>query len=313
LTADSEPVSVLYIAGSGRCGSTILGALLERGEGVFSPGELMHLWERGVRGGHPCGCGEPVPACEVWSEILADVAGESLQARAAAMMQAQHQVARTVHLPLLLTGRGRERLGAPLQAYVGHLDALYRSIRDRTGARLVVDASKAPAYAAVLRLVPSIDLTVVHLVRDPRAVAYSWGRRRELVPTSSGAPLYMHQAGPTESTSLWLRYNGGTGLVRRALPTHRSLRLRYEDFVTAPAASLRTIAALLSLPADTFGLEDGHAVLGENHSVSGNPSRFRSGAVELRADDQWRADMRAADRRRVMALAWPLAWRYGYR
>ena len=307
-------VNVLYIAGSGRCGSTLLSGLLERTPGVMGPGELLNLWERGVREGHPCGCGLTVPACPVWSDVLAEVAGSELQPLAVKMMALQQQVARTVHLPLLLSRRGRDRLNGPLNEYIEQLDRLYQAIARRTQATLIVDTSKAPGYGAALALGPSIDLRMVHLVRDPRAVAYSWMRKRELVPSPSGAPVYMHQARAVESTTLWLRYNGGADLVRRSLPRDRSIRIRYEDFVANPQPALASIARLSGLPERAFDLGDGATVtLETNHSVSGNPSRFRSGPVTLASDDQWRAALPARDRRRVMALAWPLAWRYGYR
>ena len=39
-----------------------------------------------------------------------------------------------------------------------------------------MDASKHASLAFCLRTEPAIDLRVMHLVRDPRAVAYSWTR-----------------------------------------------------------------------------------------------------------------------------------------
>lgn len=41
-------VKVLYIAGWGRSGSTILDNVLGQVEGFFSGGELSYLWERGL-------------------------------------------------------------------------------------------------------------------------------------------------------------------------------------------------------------------------------------------------------------------------
>jgi hypothetical protein len=48
------------------------------------------------------------------------------------------------------------------------------------------------------------------------------------------------------------------------------------------------------------------------HSVSGNPNRFGTGEVELRADEEWRRAMRGRDRGMVTALTWPLLLRYRY-
>ena len=53
--------------------------------------------------------------------------------------------------------------------------------------------------------------------------------------------------------------------------------------------------------------------LGGCHSVAGNPMRFRTGPTRLRADEEWRTAMPAADRRLVTAMSWPLLRRFGYR
>ncbi|HEY3208514.1 MAG TPA: hypothetical protein VGL18_01780, partial [Actinomycetota bacterium] len=52
--------------------------------------------------------------------------------------------------------------------------------------------------------------------------------------------------------------------------------------------------------------------LGGNHTVSGNPSRFKVGMVELRDDDEWKARQGGLDRIIVTSLALPFLRRYGY-
>src|SRR3712207_200886 len=59
------------------------------------------------------------------------------------------------------------------------LERLYRAIQKVSGAAVIVDSSKRSTYAVLLSLLPFADLRVVHLVRDSRAVAYSWGRIKE--------------------------------------------------------------------------------------------------------------------------------------
>ncbi len=55
----------------------------------------------------------------------------------------------------------------------------------------------------------------------------------------------------------------------------------------------------------------GH-ILGQIHSIAGNPDRLRAGPVEVRLDDGWKREMMPGDRRLVTALTWPLLARYGY-
>jgi hypothetical protein len=53
-------------------------------------------------------------------------------------------------------------------------------------------------------------------------------------------------------------------------------------------------------------------VLAPNHSVSGNPSRFSTGVVKFRPDDEWQQRMQLGHKRIVTLLSWPLGHRYGY-
>ena len=60
---------VLYIAGWGRSGSTLLERLLAEVDGVTLLGEVVHLWERGVREDELCACGTAFSGCPFWSEV----------------------------------------------------------------------------------------------------------------------------------------------------------------------------------------------------------------------------------------------------
>ena len=55
---------------------------------------------------------------------------------------------------------------------------LYSSIMARTGCSVIVDSSKFASYGHLLASNPAFDVRVIHLVRDSRAVAHSWQRRK---------------------------------------------------------------------------------------------------------------------------------------
>jgi hypothetical protein len=165
----------------------------------------------------------------------------------------------------------------------------------------VVDTSKRAGDAAALLLMPEVEPSFIHLVRDPRAVAHSWARR--------SAPGH----GPVATSRAWTAFNLLDEAVRRKAGPGRSMRLRYEDLVAAPAESLRAVAALVGEDPDRLPLaSERMAVLGINHGVMGNPSRSRRGEVEVREDDEWKAAQAPADRAVVTALTLPLLARYGY-
>jgi len=77
-TTDRE-FKVLFIAGEGRSGSTIIGDILGQIEGFFSVGELFYVWDRGLIQNWRCSCGLSFEECPVWSEVIAQAFGDRSQ------------------------------------------------------------------------------------------------------------------------------------------------------------------------------------------------------------------------------------------
>ena len=306
--ASDEVVKVLYVTGFGRSGSTILDNLLGQVSGLFSAGELCYVWDQGLLGGGLCGCGAPILECEVWGKVFGGEPMREVDARE--MARLEKAGTRTRHLPLMLVPRGRATVASRLKGYPKNLGTFYREIRRITGARVIVDSSKSPVYGYVLGGIPGVELYVVHLVRDPRAAAYSW-LRKKLQP-DRGEFGYMDQHTPFKSSLMWTAWNAAAGLLWRR-SRGRYLLLRYEDFVAAPRESLSRILNMVGEEDAGLPLVDGEGFeLGVNHTVAGNPNRFKTGTVKLRADDEWKERMRFRDRALVTLLTLPGLVRLGY-
>ncbi len=237
-------VTILYIAGAGRSGSTILDNILGEVEGVSSVGELRFLWERGILEERLCGCGRPFLECPQWTPILsAAFPGADLPQLARRMVELQQHGTRARHLPKLLRRRSRERLQRTMSEYLGNLSLLYAATQAHLGCRVLVDSSKLPPYGALLEMLPGVEVRVVHLIRDPRATAYSWLRKKAL-PDRAGT-AFMQQHGPVKAAGLWCLWNWAAGRLWRRDPD-RYLRVHYEDFVREPRA---TVERILGTPA----------------------------------------------------------------
>src|SRR5688572_6949688 len=65
-----QRLKVLYIAGTARCGSTLLDRVLGESSGFLSAGELNFVWERGILNNEPCSCHTPVPQCAFWTKVF---------------------------------------------------------------------------------------------------------------------------------------------------------------------------------------------------------------------------------------------------
>jgi hypothetical protein len=225
-------------------------------------------------------------------------------------MRLQYSGARTRHIPLMLTEGGRKKIRARLGKFLGNTGRLYRAIRSVSGSRVVVDTSKEPAYGYALGMVPGIDLRVLHLVRDPRAAAYSWAKKKP--QPDSADREFMHRKTPTQSAVLWDAWNAAIEALWRTTP-EKYLRLRYEDFIADPRASFGAMLRLVGEEGAELPLVgDREVKLGISHTVSGNPNRFDTGAVELKQDQAWTDKMSPRDQKLVTALTAPLLARYHY-
>ena len=292
----NPPVRVLYLAGSGRSGSTLVTTVLGQYDGVFAAGELRYLWQRGELENRPCGCGRPLRDCPLWREVRRDLPTD----RAAAIAAGLRGRLRMRGLPALLRRHRRGRRPVPAHPDDAALTDLYAAVARHTGARVVVDSSKLPPYGALLGALPGIELRVLHLVRDPRATAFSWRRRRGLDGDTD--PELMSRPPVWKAALLWLVWNTVTVRLWGGGAPESYLRVRYEDLTADPEATLRRIAGFAGVDADSGPFTGPATVrLVPTHSVAGNPSRHRTGTG---------ADHR---RRAVAARPVPLVVRAGHR
>lgn len=307
---------VLYIAGWGRSGSTLAEGLLHQLPGMVGVGEIKFLWERGVTQNRRCSCGTPLRACGFWAEVFDHAFGDLPDLATVAALDAASNQFRTRDLPRLLARPYRADRRAGLADYHLTLGRLYHAVRTVSGAQVVVDSSKFPSYLVALLNTPGLEVRVAHLVRDPRAVAYSWQRRKP-DPDAPGGGL-MPRLHPGATALYWSAWNLATELVTRRAGVPY-LRFRYEDLIADPAGTLTAITELAGLPAETvpagvLPLRDrGTAVLGTTHQVSGNPIRFHAGTTTLRLDEEWKTDLAPAARWLTTTLTQPLRRRYRYR
>ena len=300
----TAPLTVLYITGWCRSGSTIIGNILGEVPGVFHVGELHFLWTNAVGSGsnNRCGCGVELPQCPVWSQILpiGRPAGMSAGQYAAIVTGRQRACARTRHTRRVL----RRGLSSPdIRAHAELMTQVYHAVAEQTGARVIVDSTKIMGEAALLPHLAGLVPRYLHLVRDPRAVAQSWSRQKD----------YAYVMSAWASTAYWSGFNLAAEAISRRYPD-RSMFLRYEDFIADPAAVTRALLRF-SGAGDAADPVIGRTVdLHVNHTVTGNPDRFLTGRTEIRLrDDQWRVGLPCRARLATLALSWPLLGRYGYR
>lgn len=306
-----ERTTVVYLGGFGRSGSTLVERVLGSVPGWVNVGELVDLARSVAPRDELCGCGASFSACPVWTRVGERAFGGWSEDVLERIRSAHRGAARQRHLPGLL--RSRRPPSASLTSLREDYARIYRAVAEVTGARVVVDASKGPALGQAIAGAPGVDLRVLNLVRDPRAVAWSWQREVARPHDVSGTDQ-MWRIPSHRSAAQWGGIQLEMAMIARwaGVP---SAQLRYEDFVEDPVSSLVAVTTALGLPWSEAGLpevRDGGIVLEPSHGLSGNPSRFRSGLVRVRRDDTWITEMPRGPRTVVTGLTLPLLIGYGY-
>lgn len=309
----ADRVPVLFVAGTGRTGSTLVGNILASTPGAVSVGEVRHIWTRGLRQNWLCGCGEHFASCPFWTSVLREGFGQPHGLDLARLQTSERQLLRLrtgiralgwVHEPETIRGKHGY--------YFDAVERLYAAIAKISESDAIVDSSKTPTYGAVLAVLKSVDLRVLHLVRDPRAAAYSWVNPK---PSPDRGPgLEMDRIGVAKSAFLWTWWNGVSDFLWTARPDIPIVRLRYETFTQYPESSVRSLRDKLlpELAGRPLDLTDDTARLGVAHTVSGNPERMKTGSVTIRSDERWRSGLAKRHQAVVLLIAGPGMLKYGY-
>jgi hypothetical protein len=296
-----------------RSGSTLLDLMLGQFVGHCDVGELFYLWLSGVERNFRCACGEHFDKCPFWLEVGQKAYGGWSAVDLTEVRRLQRRVDATGRLLLIMKPALSPRFRRDLDRYIELITPLYRAVAEVSGASVVVDSTKRPSLAYILARAEGIDLRMVHVLRDPRGVAYSWSQVVEL-PEGTSTKGRMNQRSARLTARRWVTVNAMiAALARRGTPR---VTLRYEDLVRDPRTQLSRVAALT---ADVTGVTDPLEFLHGNefeqagsHAVAGGRIRMRSGPIALSLDEKWRREYGASRRRLVALMTWPLRRRYGY-
>lgn len=296
--------TVLMLGGFGRSGSTLLERCLAEAPGTVGVGEVIHLWERALRDNELCGCGEPFGSCPYWQQVGRSAFGDWGSLNINQMVDDRTDVVRTRYIPQLVTGLTPRRRRDRRDRFIGHLQSFYAAISN-DGEDLVVDSSKHPAYAYLLRRM-NLSLRCVLVVRDPRGVAYSWSKVVQRPETTDGDGL-MPRYSAASTVLNWTVY----GLMFHLLPVLGIpvMTVHYEDFMRHPRDTVSRVLQFAGCTPDTGALahiSDTEVHLSIHHTVAGNPMRFKTGDVKLRFDDEWRTKMGALPRATVALVTAPM-------
>ncbi len=303
----NDRIKVVYIGGSGRCGSTLLSLLFSEHQSFFDCGEIKNLWARGILEDRKCACGDSFSTCQYWSQVMQSAIGKADSQMASRMNAVVGQTTRYRNY-FKLRKASRSGQGYVPEDFLETLGQLYRSISNTSVGKIIVDSSKLAAYARLLMMLPDVDLFYINLIRDPRAVVYSWQKKMKYEP---GGTREMDRIGAARASLIWkFAYMTATDVLKEV----PGVTIRYEDLVNDTSGTMRAILSDIntwlggSLPVANI---ENLSWVNTSHSLSGNPLRFRKGEG-IKLDANWKTDFRGMDALITTMLCNSEIRRYGY-
>lgn len=270
---------VIYVAGWMRSGTTVLGDILGAQPEGFNAGEVSNIWIDAARGGR-CSCGEPLTQCELWGQALKDALTRHGMTHddLGRLSQSYQRVFRTRNAVAL--SRQSERPAGRRELSDVTATLLERALAI-SGKTVLIDTSKMVPGIQLHGLIGN-DVQIVHITRDPRAVAASELRTRdhvpgneESIPPGSGAAL---------SAVRWTGTNVSISAAM-GLRRGRDVRISYEALLEDPAMQAKRLCQQLDYTFDPTSITNRTLRVPFSHVAVGNPKRAQAGEITLNRPD----------------------------
>ena len=307
-SATTGKLRVVYVAGSGHTGSTLLALLLDSHPSIVSVGEIAvkpKVRRTGDDGRQKCSCGATIGDCDFWQRLFRRVRDDGFDVGPGHWMNdyrpekrwlrrlfahdssysrvRQFQLWAADHLPF--HAATIRRTDAANVSFI-------RAAMEIAGASVFCDTTKQTMRLRRLLILPQLDVKVITLVRDVRGYAASAKRRGYTV---------------RHAAETWLKDQKLLADITSRLSPHRRFHLRYEDLCTDV---VRTLCEVYSF-CDVEDFEPGAVITSRNHHVLGNSMRLQ-GTIRVHLDDRWRAILTQEEEYQILEIAGELNGRFGY-
>ena len=308
-----KKIDIIYIASLGRSGSTLLSMIMENLPGLTGVGELTSIWSDGFINNNLCTCGTTFKDCPVWSAVIEEAFGCHSKVDIWNIRQLKRSVERFRWIPGMISpSLHSPSIRVKFEEYTDIISRLYAAIYKTSGGTTIVDSSKIPTYGFMLNSIEKTNVHIVHLVRDSRAVAYSW-QKKKIRPDVMTKQTYMPVYKPSTKALEWDFYNLLFEYLGKQVASYQLLR--YEDLVSDPELAVTKILKLIfkdkvtvqPIPKTVF-----RDHVNESHMFGGNPVRYQDGPIEIKVDNEWLSRMSNNKRNLVTGITLPFLFRYGY-
>lgn len=283
-----KKLTVVQVIGSGHCGSTLVDLMLGSHPDIFSCGELRTIYRGTIKEGFSnvlCMCGKQLQDCEFWSAVISGVPEEYCS-----FLYDLGVDANLISIESFLSAFEMKK-HMDFDTYLRANEALYESISKVTGKNIIVDSSKDTFRAALLEKSKNLNIITIHVIRDGRAVYWSYKKKYK-----------------SAFKGLWLWLGTNVKVERYKHNFTKFYRIRYEDLVQNPKTMLTPILDQLGLTFSTDMLTLKREI---KHHSGGNNMRFKKDQ-QIRLDESWRFHLKKRDLVLFYLTALWLNWFYRY-
>lgn len=282
----NPPIKLIYVVGLGHSGSTLLDLILGSHSSIESVGELKDFGEyfpgeyfpndRLPREKCICTCGLPANECEYWHKVRSETE--------------------------LICGKSNAELKFNEQKQFEENNyRLMEAILDISGKRIICDSSKS--YPRLKKFLNSelFDVFILHLVRDGRAVAFSYKKAGERLKKQGKLLTGQEKSLYGYYKQLWHWQKINIKLHSQFKNLDNYLCIRYEDLVAAPQEYISKILQIINLEFERNQLEFWKF---NHHNIDGNRMRVK-GKQEIKQDRSYLERLSTKEWRLGTILALP--------
>lgn len=290
-------------------GATLLTTLLGAHSSIATVAEMSGLIKSVNPDEYFCSCGHKIKNCEFWQSIEKGMRERGFEFEVS-HFDTQFISGHSSLLTRLREGSSRNKtidsirdtilFGLPtqsryFQSMADRNEAFIKTVLDITGKKAFVDSSKDRLRPKALRrFSSSLEVRIIHLVRDVRGVVASQVRRDKNVTVRQAARA-------------WRQRHRRIEVTLETWPKENHTLVRYEDLCVNTEAILRQLYEFCGVDPD-YKIEDYQVI---EHHLIGNPMRL-SQLSTIEIDERWRDELAPNQIKEIEIVSGCIARKYDY-
>jgi sulfotransferase family protein len=264
---NKNKITLIYILGAGRSGSTILSTIIGASKSVFNCADLMQIYEYGCLKKN-CNDGYSIFESPFWSKVLKLYDPDN---KVDYCKSAKENRTLEYHSSIINIFTSKKKV----MQFVAEQEKLIQSISYVSKKNYIVDSSKYVNRAFLLTKLKNIDVRFIYNIRDSRGVINSFNKKVQSSRNPFSAILYYDVV------------NLMSELLYLTLPRSKKIKIRYEDIILDRTNTIDRLSTFLNI-----NFDDVLEVLEKSEDVEIGPviegnRMVKKRKVKLYYDNEW--------------------------